>query len=95
MRIGLVLAAGVLASGSLAFGSPALAQGLMSGTGMQPSQMLATPPGTPAIDRPGAARASEAAASRRDETERPMAARRPAASPKPRQAAPERPPGFR
>lgn len=77
MRIGLVLVAGLLASWS-----PALAQGLTSGTGMQPSQTLATPPGTPAIDRPGAERAAAKASAARISAAR-------------RHAAPVRPPGSR
>jgi hypothetical protein len=42
----------------LAFIQPGHAQGLQSGTGMMPSRTLAMPPGTPAIDQPGALRRS-------------------------------------
>ncbi|MCQ8277997.1 hypothetical protein NFI95_06000 [Acetobacteraceae bacterium KSS8] len=52
---------------------PAMAQGLMSGTGLQPSQQVATPPKTPPIDRPGVQTSSAPPAVHRRE-----AARKPA-----------------
>ncbi len=45
---GFMLAAMIVLSAT-----PVMAQGLMSGTGMGPSQQVATPPDSPAIDRPG------------------------------------------